>query len=50
MQSGWVRLFNEQKQKLCTPFTCFFTFLARSRQICDVKLDETPISQMLQRM
>ena len=33
-------IFNEQKQKLCTPFTCcyyFCTFLSRSRQICDVK-------------
>ena len=33
-------IFNEQKQKLCTPFTCLFhfcTFLSSSRQICDVK-------------
>jgi len=33
-------IFNEAKQKLCTPFTSLFhfcTFLSRSRQICDVK-------------
>ena len=32
-------LFSEQKQKPCTPFTCFYfcTFLSRSRQICHVK-------------
>ena len=33
-------IFNEPKQKLCTPFTCLFhfcTFLSRFRQICDVK-------------
>ena len=32
-------IFNEAKQKLCTPFTCLFhfcTFLSRSRQICEV--------------
>ena len=33
-------IFNKPKQKLCTPFMCFFyfcTFLSRSRQICDLK-------------
>ena len=33
-------IFNEAKQKLCTPFTFLFhfcTFLSRSLQICDVK-------------
>lgn len=32
-------LFSEQKQKPCTPFTCFnfCTFLSRYRQICHVK-------------
>ena len=33
-------IFNDKKQNLCTPFTCFFyfcTFLSRSRQMCDVK-------------
>ena len=35
-----IRIFSWQKQKSCTPFTCFFyfcAFLSRSRQICDVK-------------
>ena len=33
------RQVNEQKQKVCTLFTCFYfcTFLSRSWQICDVK-------------
>ena len=34
-------IYNEAKQKLCTPFTCLFhfcTFLSRSRRIGDAKL------------
>ena len=31
-------IFDEQKQKLCSPFTCFFSFCTfRSRQMCDVE-------------
>ena len=35
-----IYILNWQKQKFCTPFTCFFqfrAFLSSSRQICDVK-------------